>query len=46
MRFSTNPYNINAMTMALGEGIFGRRGLHAEKTAKIIDVRLFAEKRA
>ncbi len=43
VRFSTNPYNINAMTMALGEGILDDEDYTRKNCKKIIDVRLFAE---
>lgn len=43
VRFSTNPYNINAMTMALGEGILDDGDYMQKNCKKIIETRLFAE---
>ena len=39
VRFSTNPYNINAMTMALGEGILDDEEYTRENCRKIIALR-------
>ena len=39
VRFSTNPYNINAMTMALGEGILDDEEYTRENCKKIIALR-------
>ena len=43
VRFSTNPYNINAMTMALGNGILDDEDYTRKNCKKIIGVRSFAE---
>ncbi len=39
VRFSTNPYNINAMTMALGEGILDDEGYTRQNCKQIIALR-------
>ena len=43
VRFSTNPYNVNSVTMALGEGILDDGDYTRENCKKIIETRLFAE---
>lgn len=43
VRFSTNPYNVNSVTMALGEGILDDGDYTRENCKKIIEIRLFAE---